>query len=69
MAALALARHHCDLENKNHGACNTNGKQRLRDAGGQRLVCHVHAPMAELLERFQIAPRANARQTGCLIDR
>jgi hypothetical protein len=66
--STVLARHHRNLEHKNRSGCNADGKQRLRDADGQGLVCHVHSPMNELLERLQVAPPANAQQTGYLIE-
>jgi hypothetical protein len=64
--SMVLPRHHRNLEHKNRNGCNADGKQRLRDPDGQGLVCHVRSPWIEFLERFQIAPPANAQQTGYL---
>jgi hypothetical protein len=49
--STVLPSHHRYLENKNRSSCDADGKQRLRDADGQGLVCHVPSPLAELLER------------------
>jgi hypothetical protein len=40
----------------------------LRDADGQCLVCHVHAPVAELLERLSDCT-AGQRTTNRVSDR
>jgi hypothetical protein len=66
--SIALSHHHRNLEHKNRSSCNADGKQRLRDPDGQGLVRHVRSPLNELLERFQVAPSANAQQTGYLIE-
>ena len=42
---------HRKLDNKNRSHRDSDGKQRLRDPGGEYFVCHVHSPLIKSIER------------------
>jgi hypothetical protein len=42
---------HRKLDNKNRSHRDSDGKQRLRDPGGEYFVCHVTSPWIELIEQ------------------